>query len=107
MMVPVDNGLHVAGLEISSFSPSGTSFLSTKSSGTCGSSSITFSSLPPSAALSPYQSGIMETAIARQIAGPATTSDHAVDVGEPNRSQNQFGFCENRFFLNPSFEFLN
>ncbi|KAI3455674.1 hypothetical protein Pfo_012337 [Paulownia fortunei] len=94
LMVPVDNGLQVASLDISSTSPSATSFLSTKSSGTCGSSSITFASLPQSAGLSPRQSPIMETAIERQIVG--ATDDHSVDIGEQNRSQNEFGFCQNR-----------
>ncbi|KAL0354424.1 UNVERIFIED_CONTAM: 1-phosphatidylinositol-3-phosphate 5-kinase FAB1B [Sesamum radiatum] len=83
----------VASLNISSTSPTETSFLSTKSS-TCGSSNITLASLPQ--ALTPFQSVIMETAIERQSVGLGKTNEQAVDIGEQNVSQNKFGFCQNR-----------
>ncbi|KAL7100307.1 hypothetical protein ACP275_09G138600 [Erythranthe tilingii] len=94
MIVRVDNGVQVSSLDMSSISPSATSFLSTKSSGTCGSSSITFASMP--AGLSPYESPLMETSLERQVDGAASTSDHDADIGEPNMSQKQFGYCQNR-----------
>ncbi|KAL0319487.1 UNVERIFIED_CONTAM: 1-phosphatidylinositol-3-phosphate 5-kinase FAB1B [Sesamum angustifolium] len=93
LTVPMHNGLQVASLNISSTSPTETSFLSTKSS-TCGSSNITLASLPQ--ALTPFQSAIMETAIERQSAGLGKASEQAVDIGEQNVSQNKFGFCQNR-----------
>ncbi|XP_051135010.1 1-phosphatidylinositol-3-phosphate 5-kinase FAB1B-like isoform X2 [Andrographis paniculata] len=92
----VDNGHQVAGSEISSASPSATSFVSSKSSGTCGSSSITFASLPQSAGFSPHQSAIMETTVERQNVMPATTNDHAVDREEQNQSQKEFEFFQSR-----------
>ncbi|XP_011072684.1 1-phosphatidylinositol-3-phosphate 5-kinase FAB1B isoform X1 [Sesamum indicum] len=93
LTVPMHNGQQVASLNISSNSPTETSFLSTKSS-TCGSSNITLASLPQ--ALTPFQSAIMETAIERQSVGLGKTNEQAVDIGEPNVSQNKFGFCQNR-----------
>ncbi|KAI3463193.1 hypothetical protein Pfo_019856 [Paulownia fortunei] len=96
LTAPVENGVQVTNLDLSSTSPSATSFISTKSSGTCDSSSITFVSLPPSAGLSPHQSAIMETTLERQSIAAAMSNDHALDIGEQNRSQNQFGFCPNR-----------
>ncbi|KAL0414999.1 UNVERIFIED_CONTAM: 1-phosphatidylinositol-3-phosphate 5-kinase FAB1B [Sesamum latifolium] len=100
LTVPMHNGLQVASLNMSSTSPTETSFLSTKSS-TCGSSNITLASLPQ--ALTPFQSVIMETAIERQSVGLGKTNEQAVDIGEQNVSQNKFGFCQNRFFLNLPF----
>lgn len=103
LTVAFDNGFQSARLDFSSTSPSATSFLSTRSSGTCGSSSTTFVSLPQSAGLSPLQSAMMEPAIERQNVGAAQSNDILVDVGELNRSQNQFGFCQNRFLSESPF----
>ncbi|KAK6118735.1 hypothetical protein DH2020_047540 [Rehmannia glutinosa] len=97
LTVPVDNGIQVASLDISTTSPSATSFLSTKSSETCDSSCVTFYSLPQSSKLSPHQSSTMETTIERQSVG--VISDHVVDIKEQNRSQEQFEFCQNRSSL--------
>ncbi|KAG8380214.1 hypothetical protein BUALT_Bualt07G0170100 [Buddleja alternifolia] len=91
----VDNELQVACLDLSSDSPSA-SFLSTRSSGTCDSSSVTFASLPQSAGLSPRQTEIMETPVERQSVAAEAPSDYAMDIGESNRSPNQFRFCTNR-----------
>lgn len=107
LAAPVENGVQAADRGLSnSSSASFTSFISTKSSGTCDSSSITFVSLPQSAGLSPRQSEITETAIARQSIAAAMSDDHAVDSGEQNLSQNQFEFEPNRLFLHPPFGFL-
>ncbi|KAL6560021.1 hypothetical protein OROGR_005138 [Orobanche gracilis] len=93
LTVPVDNEIQVASLDSSSISPSETSYLSTKSSGTCG-SNITFFSLPQSAGLSPHQSSIMETALERQSV--EATNDHVIDMGEQNGSQENIKFFRNR-----------
>ncbi|KAL7152320.1 hypothetical protein ABFS83_04G089200 [Erythranthe nasuta] len=92
---PVENGVQVASLDLISSSTSFTSFVSTKSSGTCDSSSVTFVSVPQSAGFSPILSEeiIMETTVEGQS---DAAMDRAVDFGEQNLSQNQSGFSPNR-----------
>ncbi|CAA0829481.1 1-phosphatidylinositol-3-phosphate 5-kinase FAB1B [Striga hermonthica] len=93
LTVAVDNGIQVTSPDISCLSPSETSYLSTKSSGTC-SSSVTFFSMPQSAGLSPRRSPIMETAVERERVG--ATNDRVGDVGEQNMSVDRFEFSRNR-----------
>lgn len=100
----VDNGIQVNSLDLST-SPSATSFISTKSSGTADSSSITFASLPQSVSsnhqipyasgLSPRQSATMESNISEQDVVPSRRSnDHLTEMG--SGSPNKFAFCTNR-----------
>ncbi|KAL2462389.1 1-phosphatidylinositol-3-phosphate 5-kinase FAB1B [Forsythia ovata] len=88
----VDNGIQVDNLDLSSTSPSVTSFISTKSSGTCDSSSITFASMPQSAGLTPHHSTIMEKT--RGLSLPRSNNHSAVT--DQNSSVNEFEFCTNR-----------
>ncbi|KAL6563340.1 hypothetical protein OROHE_005927 [Orobanche hederae] len=81
------NEVRVNSLDLSSSSPSDTSFISTKS---CDSSSITFVSVPDSVGLSPIQSPLVDTNLERQRVAAAINSDRAVDIGEEKGSQNQF-----------------
>lgn len=81
-------------------SPSATSFLSTRSSGTFESSSTTFVSVPQSAALSPLHSPLMEPTIERLNVGAGKNNDIAVEIGGQSQSQNQYEFSQNRFFFN-------
>ncbi|KAL0424928.1 UNVERIFIED_CONTAM: 1-phosphatidylinositol-3-phosphate 5-kinase FAB1B [Sesamum radiatum] len=90
------NGLQVADLDLISTSPSASSFISTKSSETCDSSSMTFVSLPQSAALSPYQSALLDTTMERQSVAASVSSDHAMVLGEQNPSQDEFEFYPTR-----------
>ncbi|KAL0396947.1 UNVERIFIED_CONTAM: 1-phosphatidylinositol-3-phosphate 5-kinase FAB1B [Sesamum calycinum] len=90
------NGLQVADLDLISTSPSASSFISTKSSETCDSSSMTFVSLPQSAALSPYQSALLDTTMERQSVAASVSSDHAMVFGEQNPSQDEFEFYPTR-----------
>lgn len=99
LTVAVDNELQVEIPDISGTSPSATSFLSTRSSGTCGSSSTTFVSLPQSAVPSPMQSPLTEADLDSQNVGAAKSIDTAVDIEEQNLSQDQFGYFQNRLFL--------
>ncbi|XP_011079355.1 1-phosphatidylinositol-3-phosphate 5-kinase FAB1B [Sesamum indicum] len=92
----VGNGLQVADLDLISTSPSASSFISTKSSESCDSSSMTFVSLPQSAALSPYQSALLDSTMERQSVAAAVSSVHAVDIGEQNPSQDEFEFYPTR-----------
>ncbi|XP_075523297.1 1-phosphatidylinositol-3-phosphate 5-kinase FAB1B-like isoform X1 [Primulina tabacum] len=96
LSAPVDDGIQVSKVDLISTSPSATSFISTKSCGTCDSSSVTFVSLPQSCAISPPQSETMETTIERQSVTATTSNDYAMEIGEQNLSQNQFGLCSNR-----------
>ncbi|CAA3014733.1 1-phosphatidylinositol-3-phosphate 5-kinase FAB1B-like isoform X2 [Olea europaea subsp. europaea] len=92
-----DDGIHVSTLDLSTTSPSETSFISTRSSGTCDSSNITFASLPQSTGLSPHQSAaIMEKTTQRQSVAAARNNENAVDTTELNQSPDQFEFCTNR-----------
>ncbi|KZV43468.1 hypothetical protein F511_09911 [Dorcoceras hygrometricum] len=93
---PVDDGIHVGKVDRISTSPSATSFISTKSCGTCDSSSVTFVSIPQSCAISPPQSETMETAIETQSVTATTSNDYAVEIREQDLSKNQFGLCSNR-----------
>ncbi|KAK6153537.1 hypothetical protein DH2020_013176 [Rehmannia glutinosa] len=95
LAVPVENGVQVANLDLSS-SPSATSFLSTKSSGTCDSSNVIFVSVPESAGISPSRPEIIDTPLERESIAAAMNKDDAVDIGEQNQSQNHFEFCPNR-----------
>ncbi|XP_059640017.1 1-phosphatidylinositol-3-phosphate 5-kinase FAB1B isoform X2 [Cornus florida] len=104
-LIPGDNDIQVTSLDLST-SPSETSFVSTKSSGTVESSSISFASMPqsvgsyqqnsfPSSGVSPHQSAVMETGGDRQgVVASGWSNDHVSDMGDI--SQNQFGFCMNR-----------
>ncbi|KAL0429957.1 UNVERIFIED_CONTAM: 1-phosphatidylinositol-3-phosphate 5-kinase FAB1B [Sesamum radiatum] len=92
----IGNGLQVADLDLISTSPSASSFISTKSSETCDSSSMTFVSLPHSAAVSPYQSALLDTTMERQSVAAAVSSDHALDIGEQDPSQDEFEFYPTR-----------
>ncbi|KAL8466428.1 hypothetical protein ACS0TY_035500 [Phlomoides rotata] len=96
--VPVanDNRSKAAHLENCCTSPSATSFLSTRSSGTFESSSTTFVSVPQSTALSPLHSPSMESTIERLNVGAGKNNDIAVEIGEQSRSQSQFEFSQNR-----------
>ncbi|KAL3632105.1 hypothetical protein CASFOL_025089 [Castilleja foliolosa] len=85
----VDNGVHVPSLDVI-ITPSETSYLSTKSSETCG-SGVTFFSRSQSAVLSPRQLPTMETGVDRESVGAKN------DAGEQNlQSQDQFDFFRNR-----------
>ncbi|KAG5538034.1 hypothetical protein RHGRI_025205 [Rhododendron griersonianum] len=95
----VDNGIQVASLDLST-SPSATSLVSTKSSGTIDSSCITLASISHSvesclqnhpSILSPCQSAGMETSVDKE-GEVATKNDH---VGFQNQSPNRFDFCMN------------
>lgn len=99
----VDNGIQVASLDLST-SPSATSLVSTKSSGTIDSGCITLASVPnsvesypqnPTCVLSPCQSAEMETNVDKE-GELATINNHA---GFQNQSPTQFDFCMNRFFF--------
>ncbi|KAA8541584.1 hypothetical protein F0562_022736 [Nyssa sinensis] len=103
-LATVDNGVQVASLDLST-SPSATSFVSTKSSGTADSSNITFGSVPHSvesyqqnpypSGLSPHQSAVMETSVNRQgLVASGRSNDHVADMEDPY--QNQYGICMNR-----------
>lgn len=94
-----DDVLQVDLPDVSCTSPSTTSFLSTRSSGTCGSSSTTFVSVPQSAAPSPMQSPSTEADLDRQNVGATKSNDVAVVKEEQNLSEDQFGYFQNRFFL--------
>ncbi|XP_057770606.1 1-phosphatidylinositol-3-phosphate 5-kinase FAB1B-like isoform X2 [Salvia miltiorrhiza] len=96
LIVAVDDGLQVDLQDASCTSPSATSFLSTRSSGTCGSSSTTFVSVPQSAAPSPMQSPSTEADLDRQNVGAAKINDVAVVTEEQNLSEDQFGYFQNR-----------
>ncbi|KAL3825062.1 hypothetical protein ACJIZ3_021091 [Penstemon smallii] len=96
LLAPLDNGVQVANLDLCSTSPSDTSFISTKSSGTCDSSNITFVSLPRSTGLSPYQSPKMDTTLERQSVAATTSHDNVVDIREQNRPQKQYGSFPDR-----------
>lgn len=104
--VGVDYGLPVDLPEVSCSSPSATSFLSTRSSGTCGSSSTTFVSLPQSA-VSPMQSPSTEADLDRQNVGAAKSNDTGVVKMESNLCEDQFDFFRNRLFLISLFLNLN
>ncbi|KAH6821843.1 phosphatidylinositol-4-phosphate 5-kinase family protein [Perilla frutescens var. hirtella] len=101
LTVAVENGLQVDIPDVSGTSPSATSFLSTRSSGTCGSSSTTFVSLPQSAGLSPMQSPLTEADLDSQNGGAPKSNDISMDMEEQNMSQSEFGYFQNRvlFFL--------
>ncbi|KAL2555055.1 1-phosphatidylinositol-3-phosphate 5-kinase FAB1B [Forsythia ovata] len=93
----VDNGIQVAALDLSITSPSATSFISARSSGTCDSSNITFGSMPQSTELSPHQSAVvMEKTTERQSVAAASSNENSVDTEERNQSPDQFEFCTNR-----------
>ncbi|CAI9766054.1 unnamed protein product [Fraxinus pennsylvanica] len=93
----VDNGIHVATLDLSITSPSATSFMSTRSSGTRDSSNVTFASLPLSAGLSPRQSAaVMEKTTENQSVAAASSNENPVDTIDRNQSPDQFEFCTNR-----------
>lgn len=96
LTAPVENGVRVANLDLSSTSPSASSFISTKSSVSCDTSSMTFVSPPQSAGLSPYQSPIMRATMERQSIAAAMNNDHDADTGEQNLSQDQLQFFPNR-----------
>ncbi|XP_057514257.1 1-phosphatidylinositol-3-phosphate 5-kinase FAB1B-like [Actinidia eriantha] len=98
----VDNGIQVASLGLST-SPSATSLLSTKSSGTIDSSCITFASMPHSvesyqqnnpSLLNPSESEAMETNVDGEGVVASKRSNDHIDM--PNPSPNQFEFCMNR-----------
>ncbi|KAG6425785.1 hypothetical protein SASPL_109989 [Salvia splendens] len=91
MIVAVDDGLQVDLPDASCTSPSTTSFLSTKSSGTCG-SSTTFVSVPQSAGPTPMQSLSMEADLDRQNVGSSKINA----TEEQNLSDDQFDYFRNR-----------
>ncbi|GFZ04351.1 phosphatidylinositol-4-phosphate 5-kinase family protein [Actinidia rufa] len=101
-LATVDNGIQVASLGLST-SPSATSILSTKSSGTIDSSCITFASMPHSvesyqqnnaSLLNPRESEAMETNVDGEGVVASKRSNDHTDM--PNPSPNQFEFCMNR-----------
>ncbi|XP_042048104.1 1-phosphatidylinositol-3-phosphate 5-kinase FAB1B-like isoform X1 [Salvia splendens] len=91
LSVAVDDGLQVDLPDASCTSPSTTSFLSTRSSGTCG-SSTTFVSVPQSAGPTPMQSLSMEADLDRQNVGAAKINV----TEEQNLSDDQFDYFRNR-----------
>ncbi|CAA2982474.1 1-phosphatidylinositol-3-phosphate 5-kinase FAB1B-like isoform X2 [Olea europaea var. sylvestris] len=93
----VDNGIHVATMDLSITSPSATSFISTGSSGTFDSSNVTFASLPQSTGLSPRQSAaVMEKTTENQSVAAASSNENPVDTIDRDQSPEQFEFCTNR-----------
>ncbi|KAL3511564.1 hypothetical protein ACH5RR_024281 [Cinchona calisaya] len=94
----VDNGIQVASLDLST-SPSTTSFISSKSSGTVNSSSITLASMPHSDGVSPHQSAVMEAALEGQPDGQSRTHtdpDPDPETATQDQSSNQFGYSTTR-----------
>lgn len=91
--VTVDDGVRVAGLEFNS-SPSATSFISTKSSGTPDSSSIT---LPQSAGS--YQHNHYTSGLSPHQSAALMEAGRGDDPVAGDRSPNQFGLSMNRFFV--------
>ncbi|KAL8537852.1 hypothetical protein ACS0TY_012836 [Phlomoides rotata] len=88
---PLENRPQVANPDYVCSSPSADSFISTKSSGTCDSSSMTtYVSLPHSTGFSPYPSPRMETN--RQSFVSAANNDYDVEIGGQNLSQDQLEF---------------
>ncbi|GMQ07967.1 hypothetical protein CsSME_00051928 [Camellia sinensis var. sinensis] len=104
-LITVDNGIQVANLDLSS-SPSTTSLVSSKSSGTVDSSCVTFSSMPHSvesfqqnhpSVLSPRQPVAMQMNVDSEgVVASERSSDHVADMQIP--SPTQFRFCMNRLF---------
>ena len=104
-LATVDNGIQVTSLDLST-SPSATSLLSTKSSGTIDSSCITFASMPHSveyyqqnnpSLLNPRETEAMEINVDEEgVVAPKRSNDH---TDMPNPSPNQFEFCMNRSFF--------
>ncbi|KAL7162801.1 hypothetical protein ACSBR2_043142 [Camellia fascicularis] len=102
-LITVDNGIQVANLDLSS-SPSTTSLVSSKSSGTVDSSCVTFSSMPHSvesfqqnhpSVLSPRQPVAMQMNVDSEgVVASERSSDHVADMQIP--SPTQFRFCMNR-----------
>ncbi|KAM7480656.1 hypothetical protein LguiA_028869 [Lonicera macranthoides] len=88
--VTVDDGVRVAGLEFNS-SPSATSFISTKSSGTPDSSSIT---LPQSAGS--YQHNHYTSGLSPHQSAALMEAGRGDDPVAGDRSPNQFGLSMNR-----------
>ncbi|CAK9179826.1 unnamed protein product [Ilex paraguariensis] len=85
-----DNGIQVVSPDICT-SPSATSFISTKSSGTADSSSITLASMPQSSGLSPHQSAVMETnADSQHIVASEKRNDQGADMDQYPKHH---GFC--------------
>ncbi|CAK9181424.1 unnamed protein product [Ilex paraguariensis] len=101
----VDNGIHVASMDLST-SPSATSFISTKSdSGTADSSCITLSSMPLSSGLSP-KSVVMETNADRQgIVASEKSNHHAAHMGD--QSSKEYGFDNRELGSHPSSLLVN
>ncbi|CAN4095164.1 unnamed protein product [Withania somnifera] len=91
----VNHGTQVANLHTSS-SPSATSFLSFKSSGTADSSSITFASLPPSSVLSPCKSSVTESSLDRQNVATVRGSCDSSSAGVLDPCLSQYEFCSTR-----------
>ncbi|MCD7472584.1 hypothetical protein HAX54_013857 [Datura stramonium] len=89
------HGTQVANLHNSS-SPSATSFISFKSSGTGDSSSINFTSLPPSCVLSPCKSAVTESSLDRQNVATVRGSCDPANTGVLDPSLNQYAFCTTR-----------
>ncbi|KAK6268316.1 hypothetical protein QUC31_012476 [Theobroma cacao] len=100
----IDDGVQVPNQELST-SPSATSFISTKSSGTANTSSFTFGSMPYPAGpyqrvqqrpiLSPHQLSAMNTSMDRPgKRAPERSNDLVMDAEDP--SSNHYGFSLNR-----------
>lgn len=96
--VGVDDGISVDLPEVICSSPSATSFLSTRSSGTCGSTSTTFVSLPQSAVPSPMQSPSTEADLDRQNVGAAKNNITDVVKMDRNPHDDQIDYFRRRLF---------
>lgn len=100
-----DNEIQASNPELST-SPSASSYISTKSSGTADSSCITFTS-----AVSSFQQNthhcqylVMESNLDEHNEVPTKNDEEQVEVG--SNSPNRSGFCMNRFFLRLLFHYI-
>ncbi|CAI9114500.1 OLC1v1015238C1 [Oldenlandia corymbosa var. corymbosa] len=95
-----DGGVQGTSLDHLSISPSTTSFISSKSSGTVNSSSITIASMPQSDGVSPHQSSaVLETAaLERQtVAESRMCKDFGVEAAQSDHQPPiSFGYSMNR-----------
>ncbi|KAJ8560901.1 hypothetical protein K7X08_027091 [Anisodus acutangulus] len=89
----VHHGPRVANVHTSCSSPSATSFISFKSSGTGDSSSVTFTSGPQSSLISPCKSAVTESALDGQSAATVRGSCDSANTGVLH---NQYAFCAAR-----------
>ncbi|XP_075087237.1 1-phosphatidylinositol-3-phosphate 5-kinase FAB1B-like [Nicotiana tabacum] len=86
----------IAILHTSTSSPSATSFISFKTSGTGESSSITVTSVPHSSVLSPCKSAVTESTLETQNVATSRGSFDPASKGVLDPSLNQYAFCTTR-----------